>query len=49
MSDDSKWILEHTQGKNDFTYEDGTKVVDIQDVLMNMLKLIIEEENSYSM
>lgn len=49
MSDNSKWILEHTQGKNDFTYEDGTKVEDIQDVLMDMLKLIIEEENSDKM
>lgn len=46
MSDEAKWILEQIQlqGKNVFVDEDGIEVKDSQDVLVDILRSIIESD-----
>lgn len=44
MSDEAKWILEQMpmQGKSGLVDADGVELADVQDILVNMLKSIIE-------
>lgn len=46
MSDEAKWRLEQIQlqGKNVFVDEDGIEVKDSQDVLVDILRSIIESD-----
>lgn len=43
MTEEKKWICEKLLVKNEFIDENGVKLPDIQDVLGNLLKLIIEK------
>lgn len=46
MSDEAKWGLEQRQlqGKNEFVDEDGLEAKDSQDVLVDILRSIIESD-----
>lgn len=46
MSDEARWVLEHPsmQGKNVLTDADGMELADVQDVLVHLLKSIIETQ-----